>query len=147
VRWAVAYKFPPEGVTTRLLDIVVQVGRTGVLTPVAILEPVAVAGTTVSRATLHNFDEVVRLDVRVGDTVWVAKGGEVIPKIGGVDLALRPPGAEAYSIPSRCPACATPVERRPGEVAGAARTRCWRRGRRGCGTSCRAAPWRSRPRR
>jgi DNA ligase (NAD+) len=117
VRWAVAYKFPPEGVTTRLLDIVVQVGRTGVLTPVAILEPVAVAGTTVSRATLHNFDEVARLDVRVGDTVWVAKGGEVIPKIGGVDLPLRPVGAEAYSIPSRCPACATPVERRPGEVA------------------------------
>ena len=117
VRWAVAYKFPPEGVTTRLLDIVVQVGRTGVLTPVAILEPVAVAGTTVSRATLHNFDEVARLDVRVGDTVWVAKGGEVIPKIEGVDLALRPPGAEAYPIPVRCPACATPVERRPGEVA------------------------------
>lgn len=117
VRWAVAYKFPPEGVITRLLDISVQVGRTGALTPVAILEPVAVAGTTVSRATLHNFDEVARLDVRVGDTVWVAKGGEVIPKIEGVDLALRPAGAEAYPIPVGCPACATPVERRPGEVA------------------------------
>jgi DNA ligase (NAD+) len=117
VRWAVAYKFPPEGVTTRLVDIVVQVGRTGVLTPVAILEPVAVAGSTVSRATLHNFDEVARLDVRVGDTVWVAKGGEVIPKVEGVVLAERPDGAEAYPIPQTCPACATPVERRAGEVA------------------------------
>jgi len=117
VRWAVAYKFPPEGVTTRLADIVVQVGRTGVLTPVAILDPVVVAGSTVSRATLHNFDEVARLDVRVGDTVWVAKGGEVIPKVEGVVLSERPVGAEAYPIPTRCPACATPVERRAGEVA------------------------------
>ena len=117
VRWAVAYKFPPEGVTTRLTDIVVQVGRTGVLTPVAILEPVAIAGSTVSRATLHNFDEVARLDVRVGDTVWVAKGGEVIPKVEGVVLAERPDGAESYPIPQACPACATPVERRAGEVA------------------------------
>ncbi len=117
VRWAVAYKFPPEGVTTRLLGIVVQVGRTGVLTPVAILDPVVVAGSTVARATLHNFDEVARLDARVGDTVWVAKGGEVIPKVVGVVLSERPDGAEAYPIPTRCPACATPVERRAGEVA------------------------------
>jgi DNA ligase (NAD+) len=117
VRWAVAFKFPPEGVTTRLLGISVQVGRTGVLTPVAILEPVAVAGTTVSRATLHNFDEVARIDVRVGDTVWVAKGGEVIPKIEGVVLDLRPAAAEPFPIPAECPSCATPVERRPGEVA------------------------------
>ena len=117
VRWAVAYKFPPEGVTTRLLDIVVQVGRTGVLTPVAILEPVAVAGTTVSRATLHNFDEVGRLDARIGDTVWVAKGGEVIPKVEGVVLADRPEDTEPYPIPDCCPVCASPVERRAGEVA------------------------------
>lgn len=117
VRWAVAYKFPPEGVTTRLLDIVVQVGRTGVLTPVAILDPVVVAGSTVSRATLHNFDEVARLDARVGDTVWVVKGGEVIPKVEGVVLSERPDGTEAYPIPTRCPACAAAVERRAGEVA------------------------------
>lgn len=117
VRWAVAYKFPPKGETTQLLDIVVQVGRTGVLTPVAVLEPVVVSGSTVSRATLHNFDEVARLDVRVGDTVWVAKGGDVIPKVEGVVESERPPGARPYSIPEECPACATPVERRPGEVA------------------------------
>jgi len=84
VRWAVAYKFPPEGRTTKLEEILVQVGRTGVLTPVAVLEPVPIAGSTVSRATLHNFDEVARLDARVGDTVWVTKGGEVIPKVVGV---------------------------------------------------------------
>ena len=117
MRWAVAYKYPPEGVTTRLLGIVVQVGRTGVLTPVAILDPVLVAGSTVSRATLHNVDEVARLDVRVGDTVWVAKGGDVIPKVVAVVLPERPDGAEAFPIPTRCPACATPVERRAGEVA------------------------------
>ncbi|HPA81242.1 MAG TPA: NAD-dependent DNA ligase LigA [Thermoanaerobaculales bacterium] len=117
VRWAVAYKFPPAGVTTRLTDIVVQVGRTGVLTPVAVLEPVVVAGSTVARATLHNFDEVARLDVRIGDTVWVAKGGDVIPKVEGVVLADRPGDAQAYPIPDRCPACSSPVERRAGEVA------------------------------
>lgn len=117
VRWAVAYKFAPRGETTRLLDVVVQVGRTGVLTPVAVLEPVVVAGSTVSRATLHNFDEVARLDVRVGDTVWVVKGGDVIPKVEGVVVSERPPDARPVPTPDRCPACATPVERRPGEVA------------------------------
>ena len=94
VRWAVAYKFAPRGETTRLLDIVVQVGRTGVLTPVAVLEPVVVAGSTVSRATLHNFDEVARLDVRVGDTMCVTKGGDVIPKVEGVVVSERPPDAQ-----------------------------------------------------
>jgi DNA ligase (NAD+) len=117
VRWAVAYKFPPEGRTTRLLEIVVQVGRTGVLTPVAVLEPVEVAGSTVSRATLHNFDEVMRLDVRVGDTVWVAKGGEVIPKVVGVVTAERGFEARPYNVPERCPECGTAVVREVEEVA------------------------------
>ncbi len=117
VRWAVAYKFPPEGRTTRLLDIVVQVGRTGVLTPVAILEPVEVAGSTVSRATLHNFDEVVRLDVRIGDTVWVAKGGEVIPKVVGVVTDDRELEARPYAVPEKCPECCTLVVREVEEVA------------------------------
>jgi DNA ligase (NAD+) len=117
VRWAVAYKFPPEGQISVLEDVIIQVGRTGVLTPVAILQPVQIAGTTVGRATLHNFDEVARLDVRVGDTVWVAKGGEVIPKITGVVTSKRPPGAEVITPPTACPVCATPVEREVEEVA------------------------------
>jgi DNA ligase (NAD+) len=117
VRWAVAYKYPPEGRTTRVEDIVIQVGRSGVLTPVAVLEPVAVAGSTVSRATLHNFDELLRLDVRVGDTVWVSKGGDVIPRVDGVVLAERPPATEPVSCPTSCPECGTAVERTPGEVA------------------------------
>ncbi len=117
VRWAVAYKYPPEGKKTRVLDIVVQVGRTGVLTPVAVLEPVQISGSTVSRATLHNFEELRRLDVRIGDTVWVSKGGEVIPKVEAVDLSARPPGARPFPVPERCPACGTPVVREAGEVA------------------------------
>jgi len=117
VRWAVAYKFPPEGRTTSLTDIVIQIGRTGVLTPVAILEPVTISGSTVSRATLHNFDEVARLGVRIGDTVWVVKGGEVIPKVVGVVTAERPRGAEPVIAPTVCPVCETPVEREPEEVA------------------------------
>ena len=117
VRWAVAFKFPPAGVATTVRDISVQVGRTGVLTPVAILEPVAVAGSTVSRATLHNFEEVARLDVRVGDRVWVAKGGEVIPKVVGVISSERPPGAALYRPPQECPACGWALVREPEEVA------------------------------
>ncbi len=117
VRWAVAFKYPPEGKTTRVRDIVVQVGRTGVLTPVAELEPVVVSGSTVSRATLHNFDEVERLDVRPGDTVWVAKGGDVIPKVVGVVGSLRPPDAKAFVRPTRCPVCGGDVIRADGEVA------------------------------
>ncbi len=117
VRWAVAYKYPPEGQRTRVRDIVVQVGRTGVLTPVAVLEPVRISGSTVSRATLHNFEELQRLDVRVGDTVWVTKGGEVIPKVEAVDLAKRPADARPFPVPERCPACGTPVVKEPGEVA------------------------------
>jgi DNA ligase (NAD+) len=117
VRWAVAYKFPVGGTTTEVVDIVVQVGRTGVLTPVAVLKPVVVAGSTVSRATLHNFDEVARLDVRIGDTVWITKGGEVIPKVVGVVGSERPANAEPFAAPVRCPACAEPVQRVPEEVA------------------------------
>jgi DNA ligase (NAD+) len=117
VRWAVAYKFPPEGRTTAVLDVVIQIGRTGVLTPVAELEPVALSGSTVSRATLHNFDEVERLDLRVGDTVWVTKGGEVIPKVVGVVSSERKSDSEELPIPSQCPVCATPVVREADEVA------------------------------
>ncbi len=117
VRWAVAYKFPPEGRTTVVRDVVVQVGRTGVLTPVADLEPLALSGSTVSRATLHNFDEVERLDLRIGDTVWVTKGGEVIPKVVGVVSSERPADAGAVTVPTVCPSCATPVVREEGEVA------------------------------
>ena len=102
---------------TILEDILIQVGRTGVLTPVAVLQPVKIAGSTVSRATLHNFDEVARLDVRVGDTVWVSKGGEVIPKVTGVVSSKRPPGAEVFVPPDRCPVCSTPVVREVEEVA------------------------------
>lgn len=116
-RWAVAYKYPPEGVRTKVLGITVQVGRTGVLTPVAELEPVRLAGSTVSRATLHNADEVARLDARVGDTVWIAKAGDVIPKVLAVDPAQRPPDAPPFVFPEACPACATPVVREAGEVA------------------------------
>jgi len=115
-RWAVAYKYPPEGERTRVRGIVVQVGRTGALTPVADLDPVKLAGSTVSRATLHNADEVARLDVRVGDLVWVAKGGDVIPKVVAVDPDGRPPGTTPFRMPERCPACGTPAVREPGEV-------------------------------
>lgn len=117
VRWAVAYKFPPEGRTTKVMDVVVQVGRTGVLTPVAELEPVSLSGSTVSRATLHNFDEVARLGLMVGDTVWVTKGGEVIPKVIGVVSSERPEDAIEVAVPSNCPSCDTPVVRDGGEVA------------------------------
>jgi len=117
VRWAVAYKFPPEGRMTVVNEVVVQVGRTGVLTPVAELEPVTISGSTVSRATLHNFDEVERLDLRVGDTVWVTKGGEVIPKVVGVVSSKRPEGAEPIAVPTHCPSCRSAVVREEGEVA------------------------------
>ena len=116
-RWAVAYKYPPEGVQTRVSQISVQVGRTGALTPVADLEPILLAGSTISRATLHNADEVARLDVRVGDTVWIAKGGDVIPKVIAVDASKRPADAEPFAMPSACPECGTAAVREEGEVA------------------------------
>ena len=116
-RWAMAFKFPPEEKTTKLVGITVQVGRTGALTPVAELEPVLVAGSTVARATLHNEDEVLRKDVRVGDTVIVRKAGDVIPEVLGPVLSLRPADAEPWSMPTTCPSCGSPVIREEGEVA------------------------------
>lgn len=116
-RWAIAYKFPPEEKTTKLLDITVQVGRTGALTPVAELEPVTVAGSVVSRATLHNEDEVQRKDVRIGDTVIVRKAGDVIPEVLGPVESLRPVDAKAWSMPATCPSCGSPVVREEGEAA------------------------------
>lgn len=116
-RWAIAYKFPPEEKTTLLRDITVQVGRTGAITPVAELEPVRVAGSTVARATLHNLDEVHRKDVRVGDTVIVRKAGDVIPEVLGPVLSLRPEGAAPWAMPEACPSCGSPLVREEGEAA------------------------------
>lgn len=108
-RWAAAYKYPPEVKETLLKDIVISVGRTGVLTPNAVLEPVRLAGTTVSRATLHNRDFTRELDVRIGDTVSVRKAGEIIPEIIGVNLDKRPIDAMPYEMPRLCPVCGAPV--------------------------------------
>jgi DNA ligase (NAD+) len=116
-RWAMAYKFAAERAETRLLTIAVQVGRTGVLTPVAELEPVILAGTTVARATLHNRDEIARKDIRVGDYVLVEKAGEVIPAVVSVNLARRTPGCAPFVFPDRCPSCGTAVVQAQGEVA------------------------------
>ena len=116
-RWAIAFKFPPEEKTTILRDITVQVGRTGALTPVAELEPVVVAGSTVARATLHNEDEVQRKDVRIGDTVIVRKAGDVIPEVLGPVLSLRPQDAPVWKMPAACPSCGSPVIREEGEAA------------------------------
>lgn len=116
-RWAVAYKFAAEQAVTHILDITVQVGRTGVLTPVAELEPVTVAGSTIARATLHNEDEIRRKDIRIGDAVVIEKGGDVIPKVVSVDLAMRPEKSKPWHMPATCPSCHTPVERVEGEVA------------------------------
>ncbi len=116
-RWAIAYKFPPEEKTTLLRDITVQVGRTGAITPVAELEPVRVAGSTVARATLHNIDEVHRKDVRVGDTVIVRKAGDVIPEVLGPVASLRPEGAQVWQMPETCPSCGSPIVREEGEAA------------------------------
>ncbi|MCF0104864.1 MAG: NAD-dependent DNA ligase LigA, partial [Eggerthellaceae bacterium] len=108
-RWAIAYKFPPEEKTTLLKDITVQVGRTGALTPVAEFKPVFIDGSTVSRATLHNIDEVRRKDVRVGDTVIVRKAGDVIPEVLGPVLNLRPADAVPWNMPDICPSCGSPI--------------------------------------
>lgn len=115
-RWAIAFKFPPEEKTALLRDITVQVGRTGKLTPVAEMDPVLVAGSTVARATLHNEDEVLRKDVRVGDTVIVRKAGDVIPEVLGPVLSLRPGNAQPWSMPKECPSCGSPVVREDGEA-------------------------------
>ena len=110
-RWAAAYKYPPEEKPTKLLDIVVQVGRTGVLTPKAVLAPVRLAGTTVTNATLHNQDFISDKDIRIGDTVLVRKAGEIIPEVLSVLTDLRPEGAESYRLPAACPVCGAPVTR------------------------------------
>jgi DNA ligase (NAD+) len=119
-RWALAFKYPAEEATTVVNDIGVNVGRTGVLTPVAHLEPVLLAGTTVKRATLHNYEDLSRKDVRVGDTVVVEKGGDVIPKVVRVVLEKRAKGAAPFRMPETCPVCGDSVNREEGEVA----TRC-----------------------
>ena len=116
-RWAVAYKYEAEQAETVLKDIIVQVGRTGVLTPVAILEPVAVSGSTVSRATLHNEDEIRRKDIRIGDHVRVEKAGEVIPAVVAVIKEKRVGKERIFHMPRKCPVCGEPVTRREGEVA------------------------------
>lgn len=116
-KWAAAYKYPPEIKETLLTDIVISVGRTGVLTPNAVLEPVRLAGTTVSRATLHNRDFIEELDVRVGDTVQVRKAGEIIPEILKVNLSKRPEGTVAYQMPATCPVCGAPAFQEPDESA------------------------------
>ena len=110
-RWAAAYKYPPEEKPSKLLDIAVQVGRTGVLTPKAILAPVRLAGTTVTNATLHNQDFITEKDIRIGDTVMVRKAGEIIPEILSVVLSERPEGTQPYRLPDHCPECGAPVAR------------------------------------
>ncbi len=119
-RWAIAYKFGAERAATRLLDISVQVGRTGTLTPVAHLQPVQLAGTTVARASLHNQDHLERLDVRIGDLVSVEKAGEIIPQVVDVDKSARTGVERSFRIPEHCPVCGSAVARIPGAAA----TRC-----------------------
>lgn len=119
-RWAIAKKFAPERASTRLLEITLQIGRTGAVTPVAELEPVWLDGSTVARASLHNADEIARRDLRIGDMVYVEKAGDIIPVIVGVDLSQRSAGSEPYRFPERCPSCEETLSRADGEVV----TRC-----------------------
>jgi DNA ligase (NAD+) len=115
-RWAIAYKFPAEQKTTRLIRIAVNVGRTGAVTPFAMLEPVSIAGTTVSMATLHNADDLARKDIRDGDTVIVEKAGDVIPRVVGPVLSLRPADSTPWLMPSECPRCGSTLQRDEDEV-------------------------------
>lgn len=112
-RWAVAYKYPPEIKSTRIRDIIIQVGRTGVLTPKAVVDPVRLAGTTVTNATLHNQDFITQRDIRIGDTVKIRKAGEIIPEILEVELEKRQQESVPYYLPTACPVCGAPVERDP----------------------------------
>ncbi len=116
-RWAIAYKFPASQEMTQILDIIVQVGRTGVLTPVAVMKPVEVEGALVSRATLHNADEIERKDIHVGDWVIVQRAGGVIPEVVRVIRSKRPPDARPFVFPETCPVCGSPVVRLPGEAS------------------------------
>ena len=116
-RWAIAYKFPAEKALTEVEDIIVQVGRTGAITPVALLKPVRLSGSTVSRATLHNFDEIERLDVMIGDKVYVEKSGEIIPKVLSVAKAIRTGREKPFAIPRKCPVCGSVLARAGEEVA------------------------------
>ncbi|MCC5805588.1 MAG: NAD-dependent DNA ligase LigA [Opitutales bacterium] len=115
-RWAVAWKFAPPRAATRLRGIAFQVGRTGAVTPVAELEPVEFEGATVERSSLHNADEIARLDLRIGDTVLVEKAGDIIPVIVGVDRAQRPEDSEPFAFPALCPSCGGPLHRQPGRA-------------------------------
>ena len=115
-RWAIAYKYPTAAARTRLNEIIYNVGRTGAVTPVALLDPVPLAGTVVKRASVHNANQIALLDLRLGDMVFVEKGGEIIPKITGVDLTARADGSEPVRFPQECPACATPLVRPEGEA-------------------------------
>src|SRR5262249_20246582 len=119
-RWALAFKYPAEEATTIVREIGVNVGRTGVLTPAAFFDPVALAGTIVRKATLHNYEDLSRKDVRVGDTVVVATAGDITPRVVRVVLEKRPADAQPFRMPTHCPVCGDPVVREPGEVA----TRC-----------------------
>jgi DNA ligase (NAD+) len=116
-RWAIAYKYKAEQAVSKLLSVDFQVGRTGAVTPVANLEPVLLAGTTVKRASLHNADQIMMLDIRIGDEVYVEKGGEIIPKITGVIPESRKPGSESFRFIRNCPECGTGLVRREGEAA------------------------------
>ena len=116
-RWACAYKYPPEVKPTVVENIVIQVGRTGVLTPKAVVKPVRLSGTTVTNATLHNQDFIAEKDIRIGDTVLIRKAGEIIPEILGVDLTKRPEGTVPYTLPAVCPVCGGPTERDPDGAA------------------------------
>ncbi len=116
-RWAIAYKYPPEEKLTRLIRIEISVGRTGTLTPLAILEPVNLSGTVVQRASLHNADEVARKDIREGDMVWVRKAGEIIPEVLRPDLTARPEGSRPFRMPPNCPVCGSEAVSLQGEVA------------------------------
>lgn len=116
-RWATAFKFEAKKAKTKLISITLQIGRLGTITPVAQLEPVFLAGTTVTRATLHNFEEIQRKDIRVGDTVLIEKGGDIIPKVVEVVLDERPTKSEPFEIPENCPVCGTKLVNPPGEVA------------------------------
>ncbi|HCM15028.1 MAG TPA: DNA ligase (NAD(+)) LigA, partial [Candidatus Cloacimonas sp.] len=112
-KWAIAYKFKPEEKETKLLGVEYQVGRTGAITPVAILEPVYISGSTVSRCTLHNFDEIRRLDLHEADVLTIVKSGEIIPKILSVNTQMRDPQARELPLPDSCPVCHSPLSREP----------------------------------